>query len=100
MQYAGISLTIEKLGVALDRGNLIIVVNKADDKSSDTLKLKKGNFDSLAVSKLDPAGTYFVSSIMGLGFKKLLTNNTVTVEDEDDEGNIIKIVKPQWIDSD
>lgn len=64
--------TIEKLGGALDKSNLMIVVNKADEKDCETLEKKKENFPNLKVSSLNPAGTYFVSAIIGLGSKKIL----------------------------
>jgi len=62
---------LNELGDALDRNNLMIAVNKADDPDTRTLASKKNSFDDLAVSDLNPAGTYFVSSIMGLGSKLL-----------------------------
>lgn len=90
--------TIDELGGALDKGNLIIIVNKSDGKDPNTLAKKKEDFDGLAISKLNPAGVFFVSSVMGLGFKKMMLGDTVEVEDEDDNGDPIVIVKPKWID--
>jgi len=81
---------IEKLGGALDKSNLMIVVNKADEKDCETLEKKKDNFRNLAVSNLNPAGTYFVSSIIGLGAKKVISGNT----EENKRGDIV----PKWID--
>lgn len=92
--------TIDRLGGALDKGNLLIVVNKADEKSTQTLEDKKNNIKDSAILKLNPAEIYFVSSVMGLGFKKILNGNTTKVEDEDDEGNTISIIEPKWIDKD
>lgn len=82
--------TIEKLGGALDKSNLMIVVNKADEKDCETLEKKKENFPNLKVSSLNPAGTYFVSAIIGLGSKKILFGNTT----ENKKGDIV----PNWID--
>lgn len=82
--------TIEELGGALDKSNLMIVVNKADEKDCQTLEEKKENFKNLAVSNLNPAGTYFVSSIIGLGSKKVLSGNTKVNK----KGDIV----PNWID--
>lgn len=92
--------TFDELGNALDKSNLMIVVNKADEKSDDTLAQKKENIDDLVVSKLNPAGIYFVSAVMGLGFKKLLVGNSIKGEDENDEGEPIIVTKPKFIDSD
>lgn len=91
--------TIEKLGGALDKNNLMIIVNKSDEKSSNTLKAKKENFSDLTVSKLDPAGTYFVSSVMGLGFKKIISGN-FKVEEYEFMGNTVTVKLPEWIDDD
>ncbi|HRU95833.1 MAG TPA: dynamin family protein [Ruminococcus sp.] len=82
--------TIEKLGGALDKSNLMIVVNRADEKDCETLEKKKENFPNLKVSSLNPAGTYFVSAIIGLGSKKILFGNTT----ENKKGDIV----PNWID--
>lgn len=82
--------TIEKLGGALDKSNLMIVVNKADEKDCETLEKKKENFPNLKVSSLNPAGTYFISAIIGLGSKKILFGNTT----ENKKGDIV----PNWID--
>ncbi len=69
---------LENLGGALDKDNLMIVVNKADEKSKETLSKKKNNYSTLCISELNPAGTYFVSSPIGIGCKKLLSENTVS----------------------
>ncbi|WP_295093545.1 dynamin family protein [Ruminococcus sp.] len=91
---------LKELGDALDRNNLMIAVNKADDPDIKTLALKKKNFNDLAVSDLNPAGTYFVSSIMGLGSKLLMTNRFEEVEEVDEETGEEKIIKkPIFIDS-
>ena len=65
--------TLKKLGDALDRNNLMIAVNQADDIEVSTLVGKKEKFPHCAMAKLNPAGTYFVSSVMGLGSKLLMT---------------------------
>lgn len=72
----------KELGGALDKNNLMIVVNQADKKSPKTLSEKKDNYEKLCISKLNPAGTYFVSSPVAIGCKKLLSGNTLTDEDE------------------
>ena len=43
---------VEKLGGVSDKSNLIIVVNKADEKDCETLEKKKRNFPDLKVSSL------------------------------------------------
>lgn len=91
--------TIDKLGNSLDKSNLIIIVNKSDQKGVETLDKKKEDFDDLTVSKLQPSGTYFVSSIMGLGAKKIISGNTRTEEIEDVFGNLQPIEMPNFIDS-
>lgn len=93
-------LTFDELGNALDKSNLMIVVNKADEKSHDTLAQKKENIDDLVVSKLNPSGIYFVSAVMGLGYKKLLSGNSIKGKDENDEGEPVIVTKPKFIDSD
>lgn len=80
---------IEDLGDALDKSNLMIVVNKADQLDFSELKEKKNNFRNLIVSNLNPAGIYFVSSIIGLGAKKMIFGNTT----KNKSGKII----PKWI---
>lgn len=90
---------LNELGDALDRNNLMIAVNKADDPDTRTLASKKNSFDDLAVSDLNPAGTYFVSSIMGLGSKLLMTNRFDEIEDiDEDTGDVKNIKKPRFID--
>lgn len=95
--------TLEKVGGALDMSNLMIIVNKADEKDSGTLKDKKEKFSGLCISKLNPAGTYFVSAVIGLGSKKMLSGNTKSCieEYEDDFGDTreFKVIIPNWIDS-
>lgn len=60
---------------ALDKSNLMVIINKADDKSDDTLRKKKETVPNQAIYKLDPAGFYFISSPVGLGCKKILSGN-------------------------
>lgn len=68
---------LEKIGNALDRNNLIVIVNKADDKDLETLFSKKDKFSELCIYKLNPVGTYFVSSPIGLGCKKVIDGNVI-----------------------
>lgn len=79
---------LDKIGGALDRNNLIVVVNKADGKSASTYEKQKENFANLCIHNLNPVGTYYVSSVIGLGCKKIIIGN---VEDE---------LIPDWIDED
>lgn len=74
---------LKELGDALDRNNLMIVVNKADIPDITELSRIKEHFDDYSVSELNPAGTFFVSSIMGLGSKLLMTNRTDYAEIRD-----------------
>lgn len=92
--------TLNELGDSLDRNNLMIIVNQADDPSVKELVSKKTNYDSLAVHRLNPAGTYFVSSVMGLGSELLTTQRSTRTEDEDaDTGELKTIEVPDFIDS-
>lgn len=92
--------TLKELGTSLDRNNLMIAVNKSDGAHVKELESKKNNFDNLAVSRLNPAGTYFVSSIMGLGSKMLMTKRMTTAEIEDNDTGEVKLVnKPCFLDS-
>lgn len=90
--------TLSELGEALDKRNLIVVCNKSDAESVDELKKKKQRYKKLAISKLDPAGIYFVSSPMGLGFKKLLSGNTIVDEIELPTGDSMEMELPKIID--
>ncbi len=89
--------TIDKLGGALDKSNLMIVVNKSDEKDSDTLKKKKNDFEKLAICALQPAGVYFVSSVMGLGYKKKLSGE-YQMQNVEFMGALIPVEVPVWID--
>lgn len=91
--------TLDELGDALDKRNLIVVCNKSDAEASDELKKKKQQYKTQTISKLDPAGIYFVSSPMGLGFKKLLSGNAIVSEIEDIYGECNEIELPRIIDS-
>lgn len=61
---------INELGSALDVSNMMLVVNKSDEKSKETLKKKVDNKDNLVVTKWKANRVFFVSSIIGLGGKK------------------------------
>ena len=74
---------LNNLGDSLDGNNLMLIVNKADDLHISELEDTKKNFETLAVSQLNPAGTYFISSIMGLGSKMLLTDRFDVEDDEE-----------------
>lgn len=90
---------LKEFGAYLDRNNLMIAVNKSDGAPVKDLESKKNNFDNLAVSSLNPAGTYFVSSIMGLGSKMLMTKRMTTAEVEDnDTGEMKSVDKPCFLD--
>lgn len=69
---------IEELGGSLDISNMMLIVNKADEKSGDTLKEKANNKDNLVLTKWKANRVYFVSSVMGLGGKK--QNNDTKLE--------------------
>ena len=93
--------TLDKLGGTLDRRNLIVVSNKSDEKGKETFEKKKDNYSKLKISTLNPAGVYFVSSVNGLGFKKILSGNTKEVEIEDEYTGEPRIVSvPNFIDGD
>ena len=74
---------INELGGALDISNMMLVVNKSDEKSRVTLQKKVDNRENLILTRWKANRVYFVSSIIGLGGKK---NNP---EDE-----------TRWIDDD
>lgn len=61
---------IKKMGGALDLSNMMVVVNKSDEKAESELRGKSENKENLLVTKWKANGVYFVSSIMGLGGKK------------------------------
>lgn len=61
---------INEMGGALDVSNMMLVVNKSDEKSGSTLKKKIENKDNLVLTKWKASRVYFVSSIVGLGGKK------------------------------
>lgn len=60
---------INELGGALDVSNLMLVVNKSDEKSRRTLQKKAENKDNLVLIKWKASRVYFVSSIIALGGK-------------------------------
>lgn len=91
--------TIDELGDALDKKSLMLIINKSDEKDITTLEKKNKNFNDLEVAKLNPGGTYFVSSVMGLGYKKLKSGRLY----EDFEivrGRKISIESPDFINAD
>lgn len=61
---------INEMGGALDVSNMMLVVNKSDEKPGSTLKKKIENKDNLVLTKWKASRVYFVSSIVGLGGKK------------------------------
>jgi hypothetical protein len=61
---------IEELGGALDVSNMMLIVNKADEKAPETLEEKARNKDNLVLTKWKTSRVYFVSSIIALGAKK------------------------------
>lgn len=74
---------INKLGEAMDLSNMLIVVNKSDEKSSETLKAKVKNQDKLFVTRWKANRAYFVSSVIGLGGKKSNPSNKTMWNDTD-----------------
>lgn len=64
-----IMAVINELGGALDVSNLMLVVNKSDEKSRRTLQKKAENKDNLVLIKWKASQVYFVSSIVALGGK-------------------------------
>lgn len=64
-----IMAVINELGGALDVSNLMLVVNKSDEKSRRTLQKKAENKDNLVLIKWKASQVYFVSSIIALGGK-------------------------------
>lgn len=60
---------IEEMGEALDQTGTIVVVNKADEKVDTTLDKKKENASGIIM--WHSSRVFFVSSIMGLGSKKV-----------------------------
>lgn len=61
---------INELGGALDISNMMLIINKSDEKSKSTLQKKAENQDNLVLTKWKANRAYFVSSIVGLGAKK------------------------------
>lgn len=61
---------INELGGALDISNMMLIINKSDEKSKNTLQKKAKNQDNLVLTKWKANRAYFVSSIVGLGAKK------------------------------
>ena len=62
---------IDELGGALDASSLMLVVNKSDEKSREDLQKKVDNRENLVLTKWKANRVYFVSSIIGLGGKKV-----------------------------
>lgn len=60
---------IEKMGDALDGTSMMIVVNKADEKTKSSLEQKRSKADELKVTSWKPRRIYFISSIVSLGQK-------------------------------
>ena len=74
---------INELGGALDVSNMMLVINKSDDKAKATLEKKVENQDSLVLTKWKANRAYFVSSIVGLGGKKENKNEWIDADYED-----------------
>lgn len=68
---------IDQMGTALDMSNMMVVVNKSDEKAKTDLLEKGEKKDKLAVTKWKVDRVYFVSSIMGLGGKKENTDKWI-----------------------
>lgn len=65
-----IMAVVNEMGGALDVSNLMLVVNKSDEKSRRTLQKKAENKDNLVLVKWKASRVYFVSSIIALGGKQ------------------------------
>ena len=61
---------VNEMGGILDVSNLMLVVNKSDEKSRRTLQKKAENKDNLVLVKWKASRVYFVSSIIALGGKQ------------------------------
>ena len=81
---------IQELGGALDASNMMLVVNKSDEKQKKTLQQKVDKRDDLVVTKGKGNRVYFVSSIMGLGGKKNNPEDEKSWIDEDYYGAFFK----------
>ncbi len=75
--------SINELGDALDKSNMLIVINKSDEKSYETLQEKASHQDKLFVTKWKSNRAYFVSSLIGLGGKKEDALNKTMWNDKD-----------------
>lgn len=75
--------SINELGDALDKSNMLIVINKSDEKSYETLQEKSSHQDKLFVTKWKSNRAYFVSSLIGLGGKKEDALNKTMWNDKD-----------------
>ncbi|MBE5879081.1 MAG: hypothetical protein E7288_03780 [Lachnospiraceae bacterium] len=60
---------IDEFGGALDASNMLLVVNRSDEKSKEDLEKKVENKNNLILTR-NKNRIYFVSSIIGLGGKK------------------------------
>lgn len=78
-----IMAVINELGGALDVSNLMLVVNKSDEKSRRTLQKKAENKDNLVLIKWKASRVYFVSSIIAIGGKKAPGDDDWIDEDYD-----------------
>lgn len=67
---AEVNNLLENNGGALDISNTIVVVNKADRKTPETLNDKKSNIENLCIARLHSNRVFFVSSAMGIAGKK------------------------------
>lgn len=65
-----IMAVVNEMGGVLDVSNLMLVVNKSDEKSRRTLQKKAENKDNLVLVKWKASRVYFVSSIIALGGKQ------------------------------
>ena len=61
---------IEDTGAALDTTNAIVVVNKADEKGSKSLRDKREKCQSLRITKWKSTRIFFLSSVIAIASKK------------------------------
>lgn len=61
---------IDQMAGALDRTNTMVIVNRADEKDSETLESKKKACEKLRISQWKSNRIFFMSAIMALGSKK------------------------------
>lgn len=74
---------IDEMGTALDTTNLIMVVNKSDEKGPKTLNEKRDKLKELSITKWKSTRIFFVSSVIGIASKKDNPDDSKQWLDED-----------------